>query len=57
MKGKLYKDTHGQMFEVTFVDHNMNGSWVHYKRQSDGKEFNCLIDAFKSLFQPVENTR
>lgn len=57
MKDKLYKDAQGQTFQVQFVDHNMNGSWVHYRRQSDGQEFNCLVEAFKERFQPVENTR
>ena len=56
MQGAIYKDATGREFIVRFVDHNMNGSWVHYSDQQ-GQQYNCLIDAFKERFTKVENTR
>lgn len=57
MKDQLYRDASGQTFQVKFVDHNMNGSWVHYSRVGDDHQYSCLIDAFKERFQPVEKSR
>ena len=56
MQDAVYKDATGREFTVRFVDHNMNGSWVHYSDQQ-GQQYNCLIDAFKERFTKVENTR
>jgi hypothetical protein len=56
MQGAVYKDATGREFTVRFVDHNMNGSWVHYSDQQ-GQQYNCLIDAFKERFTKVENSR
>jgi hypothetical protein len=56
MQDAVYKDATGREFVVRFVDHNMNGSWVHYSDQQ-GQQYNCLIDAFKERFVKVENTQ
>ena len=59
MVGSIWKDAEGKEFVVTYIDHNMNGSWVHYRgtHLSTEKDFSCLIDAFKERFKRVENTR
>lgn len=57
MVGSTYKDATGREFAVRFIDHNMNGSWVHYTEVTTGKEYNCLIDAFKERFSKVEKSR
>ena len=54
MVGSLYKDATGKEFLVEFVDHNMNGSWVHYIQVGTDKKFNCLVEAFKERFTKVE---
>jgi len=53
MVGSKYKDANGREFEITYVDHNMNGSWVHYTEVGTDKQFSCLIDAFKERFTKV----
>lgn len=59
MIGSIWRDASGNKFVVTYVDHNMNGSWVHYQgvHLLAEKEFSCLIDAFKERFTQVENTQ
>ena len=54
MQGAVYKDATGKEFLVDFVDHNMNGSWVHYTQLGTDKKFNCLVEAFKERFTKVE---
>lgn len=54
--GSVWKDSYGKEFYVKLVDHNMNGSWVHYTDES-GKQYNCTVEAFKERFRKVENTR
>lgn len=27
-----------------------DGTWIYYQRQSDGAEFNCLVEAFLHRF-------
>lgn len=56
MEKSIWKDANGKEFVVKFVDHNMNGSWVHYS-DSQGKDYSCLIEAFRDRFKKVENTR
>ena len=56
MVGSIWRDAEGREFEVNYVDHNMNGSWVHYTQLGFDKQFSCLIDAFKERFTRVENT-
>jgi len=53
MVGSTYRDATGREFEVRFIDHNMNGSWVHYIEVNTGEEYHCLIDAFKERFTKV----
>ena len=53
MVGSRYKDAEGREFEINYVDHNMNGSWVHYTQVGTDKQFSCLIDAFKERFTKV----
>ena len=53
MQGDIYRDAEGKIFTVQFVDHNMEGSWVHYTEVDTGKEYSCLIDAFKERFKKV----
>ena len=57
MVGSLYKDATGREFVVEFVDHNMNGSWVHYTQVGTDKKFNCLVEAFKERFTKVVYNR
>ena len=59
MVGTFWRDAEGNRFVVTLVDHNMNGTWVHYKGAHllAEKEFNCLLDAFKQRFTQVEVAR
>ena len=57
MVGSLYKDATGKEFLVEFVDHNMNGSWVHYQETNTGNKYSCLVGAFKERFTKVENSR
>lgn len=54
--GSVWKDSYGKEFYVKLVDHNINGSWVHYTDES-GKQYNCTVEAFKERFRKVENTR
>jgi len=56
MVGSKYKDSTGKEFSVRLVDHTMDGTWVHYSDQT-GRDYSCLIDAFKERFTKVENTR
>jgi hypothetical protein len=56
MQDAVYKDATGREFVVRFVDHTMNGSWVHYSDRQ-GQQYNCLIDAFNERFVKVENTQ
>jgi len=56
MIGSFWRDANGKEFTIKFVDHNMNGSWVHYTDQ-EGREYDCLVEAFKTRFTPVENIR
>lgn len=59
MVGTIWRDADGNRFVVKFIDHNMNGSWVHYQGAHllAEKEFSCLIDAFKERFTQVEVAR
>lgn len=57
MQRAVYRDANGQEFEVRLVDHNSNGSWVHYRAVGTDQEYSCLIDAFKERFTKVENSR
>ena len=57
MKYKIYRDAEGNTFEVSFVDHTIDGSWVHYRNVKTQQEYNCRSDAFKTRFTPVEETR
>jgi hypothetical protein len=59
MVGTVWRDASGNKFIVTFVDQNMNGTWVHYKGMHllAEKEFSCLVDAFRERFTQVENTQ
>ena len=59
MIGTIWRDAEGNKFVVTLVDHNMEGSWVHYKGAHllAEKEFSCLVDAFKERFTQVEQSR
>jgi len=57
MVGSIYKDAEGREFEINYVDHNMNGSWVHYTQVGTDKQFSCLIGAFIERFIKVENSR
>lgn len=59
MIGTFWRDSDGNRFVVTLIDHNMNGSWVHYQGAHllAEKEFTCLLDAFKERFTQVEVAR
>lgn len=59
MVGTIWRDAEGNKFVVTYIDHNMNGSWVHYRGMHlyAEKDFSCLVDAFKQRFTQVENTQ
>ena len=57
MQGSIYKDATGREFKINYVDHNMNGSWVHYQEVGTDRQFSCLIEAFKERFTKMENTR
>lgn len=59
MIGTFWRDSDGNRFVVTLIDHNMNGSWVHYRGAHllAEREFTCLLDAFKERFTPVEVAR
>ena len=57
MQGDVYRNSEGKEFTVKFVDHNMDGSWVHYTETATGQEYNCLVEAFKQRFTKVEKSR
>ena len=57
MQGDVYRNADGKEFTVKFVDHNMDGSWVHYIDITTGQEYNCLVEAFKQRFTKVEKLR
>ena len=52
----IWKDSQGKEFTVRLVDHNMDGTWVHYS-DANGNEYSCLVDAFKERFTRVENVK
>ena len=52
----IWKDSQGKEFTVRLVDHNMDGTWIHY-RDANGNEYSCLVDAFKERFTRVENVK
>ena len=56
MIGTIWKDPTGKEFTVRTVDHTMDGSWVHYTDKT-GKDYNCLVGAFKERFSQVENNK
>lgn len=37
-------------FFILNVESNEHGTWIYYKRTTDGAEFNCLVDAFLQRF-------
>lgn len=55
-ENQVWRDATGREFYVKMIDHNMHGSWVTYVDES-GKQYNCMIDAFKERFTRVENTK
>lgn len=57
MVGTLWTDDNGNRFEITSIDHSLNGATVHYKKLSTGEKYDCLLEAFELRFTRTEKSR
>ena len=51
--GSLWVGSNNVLFFILNIVEDTEGTWVHYLRDRDSKDFNCLIDAFRQRFKEI----